>query len=261
MDEDLLFEDEHTLCWRLSPRVEAALHDRRIGVRPAGQRDFDRIFFPKDVTVEAYCSFPAHGEFYEIGAFSYAETRHSLQRVRIGRYCSIASDVAAFGERHPSEWATQSMLTYDLGYPGLWMAHQDFWGGPRLGASFADRHGGPIVIGHDVWIGRQVQIARGVSIGTGAVIAAGAVVTADVAPYTIVGGVPARPIRPRFADGIGAALLATQWWSFHPDVLFECDFRAPADFCARFEEARVAGRLVPFAPLTTTAEAFRAILR
>jgi acetyltransferase-like isoleucine patch superfamily enzyme len=56
------------------------------------------------------------------------------------------------------------------------------------------------VIEDDVWIGARVTILLGLNIGRGAIIAAGAVVTRDVAPYTIVGGVPARQIRQRFDE-------------------------------------------------------------
>ena len=57
-------------------------------------------------------------------------------------------------------------------------------------------------IGHDVWIGSGVVVLRGVRIGNGAVIAAGSVVTRDVDAYTVVGGVPARYIKMRFADPV-----------------------------------------------------------
>lgn len=52
----------------------------------------------------------------------------------------------------------------------------------------------PIRIGDDVWIGHGAAILKGVTIGQGAIVAAGAVVNRDVAPYDIVGGVPARVI-------------------------------------------------------------------
>ena len=53
----------------------------------------------------------------------------------------------------------------------------------------------PIVIEDDVWLAARVTVLKGVTIGQGAVVAAGAVVTKDVAPRTLVGGVPARLIR------------------------------------------------------------------
>ena len=55
----------------------------------------------------------------------------------------------------------------------------------------------PVVIGNHVWIGSRALILPGVTIGEGAVVAAGAVVAGNVAPYMVVGGVPARPIGTR----------------------------------------------------------------
>ena len=55
----------------------------------------------------------------------------------------------------------------------------------------------PIVINDDVWIGYGAVITKGITIGQGAIIGANAVVTKDVAPFTIVGGVPAKLIKVR----------------------------------------------------------------
>jgi len=71
--------------------------------------------------------------------------------------------------------------------------------GTELGSSIRSQPivGLPIAIGRDVWICANAVILGGVSIGDGAVIAAGAVVRSDVAPYTMVAGVPARTIKNR----------------------------------------------------------------
>lgn len=61
-------------------------------------------------------------------------------------------------------------------------------------AGYDDR---PVAIGNDVWIGGNCMILPGVTIGDGAVVAAGSVVTKGVAPFTIVGGVPARLLKER----------------------------------------------------------------
>lgn len=55
----------------------------------------------------------------------------------------------------------------------------------------------PIKIGDYVWIGAGATVLQGVDVGEGAVVAAGAVVVNDVAPFTIVGGVPAKKIGER----------------------------------------------------------------
>jgi acetyltransferase-like isoleucine patch superfamily enzyme len=57
----------------------------------------------------------------------------------------------------------------------------------------------PVIIEDDVWVGTNVTILKGVRIGRGSIIAAGAVVNKNVAPYSIVGGVPAKLIRMRWS--------------------------------------------------------------
>lgn len=55
----------------------------------------------------------------------------------------------------------------------------------------------PVVIDDDVWLGARAMIMPGTRIGRGSIVAAGAVVTKDVPPFTVVAGVPARPVRQR----------------------------------------------------------------
>lgn len=56
----------------------------------------------------------------------------------------------------------------------------------------------PVIFEGDNWIGANATILKGVTVGEGAVVAAGAVVTKNVAPYTVVGGVPAVYLKDRF---------------------------------------------------------------
>ena len=55
-----------------------------------------------------------------------------------------------------------------------------------------------VVIEEDVWCGVNVTILKGVTIGRGSIIAAGAVVTKSIPPYSIAGGVPAKPLKTRW---------------------------------------------------------------
>lgn len=126
------------------------------------------------------------------------ETAH----VRIGAFCSIAVGVELFlGGNHRPDWVSTYPFRVMWGMPGAW----------RDGHPRPERD---IEIGNDVWIGSGAAIMPGVRIGDGAVIAARALVAADVRPYAIVGGVPAREIRRRFSDEQVAGLLALQWWDW-----------------------------------------------
>ncbi|MBZ4191515.1 hypothetical protein K7B07_21555 [Niabella sp. 3A5MI-3] len=69
---------------------------------------------------------------------------------------------------------------------------------PNCGQIFHSGHDNKkVTIGKDVWIGASCIILPGVTIGDGAIVAAGSVVTKDVAPFTIVAGVPSKEIKKR----------------------------------------------------------------
>lgn len=73
---------------------------------------------------------------------------------------------------------------------------------------------GDTIIQDGAWIGMRAMIMPGVTIGEGAIIASGAIVTKSVAPYTIVAGNPAKPIKQRFPETTVERLLALgiyQW--------------------------------------------------
>jgi acetyltransferase-like isoleucine patch superfamily enzyme len=86
---------------------------------------------------------------------------------------------------------------------------------------WADLYYGDVILKNDVWVGARVIIKGGVEIGDGAVIGAGSVVTKDVDPYTIVAGVPAKPIKKRFDDDVIETLMKLRWWDLPHDELKE----------------------------------------
>ena len=128
-------------------------------------------------------------------------------RLVIGKFCSLAC-----GARFLFNSANHTLKSLST-YPFLIFWGEE-WGIAKSEVASAWDNRGDIVVGNDVWIGYEAVIMAGVRIGDGAVIAARAVVTRDVPPYTIVGGVPAKTIRPRFDDRTAARLLELQWWNW-----------------------------------------------
>lgn len=128
------------------------------------------------------------------------------ERLVIGKFCSIACGAKFLF--NSANHALDSLSTYT--FPIFF----EEWGLPVEDIPKAWDNKGDIVIGNDVWIGYEAVIMAGVTIGDGAIIGTRAVVTKDVPPYTIVGGVPAKPLRRRFDDETVKRLLALKWWDW-----------------------------------------------
>ena len=90
--------------------------------------------------------------------------------IEIGRYVNFSANVSVYTEQHDHRAADFSCNT-----------------GIKKKVTIGDR----------VWIGPNAILLPGITIGEGAVVAAGSVVTHDVAPYTVVGGIPAKKINDR----------------------------------------------------------------
>jgi len=103
------------------------------------------------------------GDRVDVGEFTHIRANGG---VRIGSGVLIAANVTIASREHPIELPRWS-VTRDA----------------------------PIVIEDDVWIGAGAIVLPGVTVGRGSIVAAGAVVTADVPPFTLAGGVPAKTIK------------------------------------------------------------------
>ena len=127
-------------------------------------------------------------------------------KLKIGKFCSIACGTKFLF--NSANHALDSLSTYP--FPLFF----EEWNLEKEKVTEAWDNRGDIVIGNDVWIGYEAVILSGVTIGDGAIIGTRAVVTKDVPPYTIVGGVPAKPIRKRFDEKVIKELLKIKWWDW-----------------------------------------------
>jgi len=155
-----------------------------------------------------------------MGDYSYVVEDADVIYAAIGKFCSIAAAVRINPGNHPMERASQAHFTY--------RASAYFEGEADEEAFFAWRRSHRVEVGHDVWIGHGAIVLPGRTIGTGAVVGAGSVVTKDVEPYWIVAGVPARPVRRRFAEATGERMQRLAWWDWDHERLRLAlpDFRA-----------------------------------
>jgi phosphonate metabolism protein (transferase hexapeptide repeat family) len=168
-------------------------------------------------------------ENVKLDDFSYTGEFSIIQNAEIGKFVNLAAMVRIGPTDHPMDRPTLHHFTYRRVKYGLAATDDDRF--------FRWRAEQKIRIGHDTWIGHGAIVMPGVTIGNGAVVGSGAIVTRDVAPYTIVVGVTAKPLRRRFPEDIARSLEAIRWWDW-PYELIKArlnDFYLPVeDFIGKY---------------------------
>ncbi len=134
---------------------------------------------------------------------------HSGDKLIIGKFCMIASDVTFI--MNGSNHLTDSISTYPFAVFGK------SWSNAMDGKVYPQK--GNTIIGNDVWIGYGATIMPGITIGDGAIIATKSVVVKNVEPYSVVGGNPAKEIKKRFSEEEVKSLLDLAWWNWPVDKI------------------------------------------
>ncbi len=173
-------------------------------------------------TFGAYCEVGA-GSIVVNSAFAdyaYCDRLADIANTTVGRFANLAAMTRIGPTDHPYQNAAQHHFLYRSSH--YWDDIEDD------AAFFAARAARRTTLGADCWIGHGAIIKPEVSVGIGAIVASGAVVTKDVAPFLIVAGCPATPVRARFSPAVIDRLLALSWWDWGHDALRSAltDFRA-----------------------------------
>lgn len=141
--------------------------------------------------------------------FNPEKTWTGYGNLKIGKYCSFASDVCIYSRNHPYWNPSTSPLFYNTNFiSGVSGQYQ---------IPYKE-----LEIGNDVWIGQYGIILPSVRrIGDGAVIGAGSIVTKDVPDYAIVAGNPAKVIKYRFDEETIEYLKEIKWWDWDLEFIKE----------------------------------------
>ncbi len=161
-----------------------------------------------NATFGAYCEVGAGSRIINstFEDYAYCDRQSDIANTTVGKFSNIAAMTRIGPTDHPMDHASLHHFLYRSSY--YWDDAED---DPEFFKARATRR---TLIGPDTWIGHGAIIKPEVTIGAGSVIAAGAVVTRDVPPYMIVAGLPATPMRPRFAPAIADRLMALAWWDW-----------------------------------------------
>ncbi|THV24588.1 CatB-related O-acetyltransferase [Glycomyces paridis] len=179
---------------------------------------FPRVVFLKPLIASEKIEVGDYTYYDDPDAATRFEERNVLysygpEKLVIGKYCALATGTKFLmaGADHPMV----GVSTFPFAIFGGEWAERTF----DIVMNVDSR--GDTVVGNDVWFGYDTTVMPGIRIGDGAIIASGAVVTADVAPYTIVGGNPAKPIRSRFDEEGVEQLLRAAWWDWPVELVTE----------------------------------------
>lgn len=227
-------------------RADYQAFDQR-GLRVPGLRDTrtlargSRIEAPTSIL-----SVVTPGAFLDVGAFCNL-SGGTINNVRFGRYCSVASGVIVGAHEHPTDWLTSSRTAY---YPQV-NGWDELMAGPDAASIHKRKRPFPsscpiTEIGPDVWIGQGAFIKSGLTVGTGSIIGARAVVIRDVPPYSIVVGT-GRILRLRFPEPVVERLLALQWWRYSIYDLFDAPFDRIEEALDVIEAKVASGAVAPYA--------------
>lgn len=148
-----------------------------------------------------------------MGYASYIGKNTELRKTWVGNYTCIGPDVKCIFGQHPSHtFVSQHPAFFSVRkQTGFTYVKEQLF--EEFAHPSAEHPKYQIDIGHDVWIGAGVRILDGIKIGNGAIIASNALVVKDVEPFTIVGGVPAKPIKKRFTEEEIKYLQTLEWWN------------------------------------------------
>ena len=143
----------------------------------------------------------------KVGKYTRIKPGCVLKNVTIGKYCSLANNVMIGLGQHPTFLLSTNSIFYKKGVTDKFAQQINYDEEPHT------------TVGNDVWIGNGAVVMDGVTIGNGAIIASRAVVTKNVPPYAVVGGVPAKILKFRFAPTVIAAIQDSRWWDLKDEAI------------------------------------------
>ena len=164
-----------------------------------------------------------------IGEYAVCRGDNQIWYSEIGKFVAIAYGARINAVNHPS---FTRISQHEFTYKGIRYDFSD-----KDDTSVIEtRRNQKVIIGNDVWIGHNAIIMPGIHIGNGAIIGSGAIVTHDVEPYSVVVGVPAKPIKKRFSYEIIEKIEKSEWWNWSHEIIKERyeDFKNIEEFIRKW---------------------------